>query len=201
MVEIKIEFDSTFFSINLIQVDAWLEADPHFPLLNGHKLSEAAKDVKSLVRLTDEYVNQTILNSEDKGLQKARDILERVEKRQTYRSKKYFCCLVIKLQLSCRILAEITGTIEKDNFQYENDLSCEFLAVAKIHIDMGKKKKNPVTAMLFFNKEGETVDPMTDEELSHLAPGRVDYDKLLILLRLETFLFFINNLNSLSQGN
>ena len=105
------------------------------------------------------------------------------------------------MQLSCRILAEITGTIEKDNFQYENDLSCEFLAVAKIHIDMGKKKKNPVTAMLFFNKEGETVDPMTDEELSHLAPGRVDYDKLLILLRLETFLFFINNLNSLSQGN
>ena len=90
MVEIKIVFDSTFFSINLIQVDAWLEAYPHFPLLNGHKLSEAAKDVKSLVRLTDEYVNQTILNSEDEGMQKAREILERVQTRQTYRfNKKY----------------------------------------------------------------------------------------------------------------
>ena len=44
--------------------------------------------------------------------------------------------------------------------------------------------------MLFFDKEGKKVEPMTDQELSHLAPGRVDYDKLLILLRLETFLLF-----------
>lgn len=152
--------------LDRMMIDAWLEADPHFPLINGQKLSEAAKDVKSLVRLTDEWVNQTILNSEDEGLQKARDILERIQSRKTY-----------------RILAEITGTIEKDNFYYEKLLSCEFLAVTKIHIDMGKKKKNPVTSMIFFNKEGEKVEPMTDQELSHLAPGRVDYDKLYILLR------------------
>ena len=102
-----------------------------------------------------------------------------------------------------RVLAEIPGTIEKGNFEHEKDLSCEFLAVTKIHIDMGKKKANPVTFMLFFDKEGRKVEPMTEEELSHLAPGRVDYDKLLILLRLETFLLsvFINNLNSLSPGN
>ena len=98
--------------------------------------------------------------------------------------------VIIILLFFHRILAEITGTIEKGNFEYEKDLSCEFLAVTKIHIDMGKKKKNPVTAMLFFDKEGKKVEPMTEEELSHLAPGRVDYDKLLILLRLETFLLF-----------
>ena len=38
--------------------------------------------------------------------------------------------------------------------------------------------------MIFFKKDGEKVEPMTDHELSHLAPGRVDYDKLYILLRL-----------------
>ena len=89
-----------------------------------------------------------------------------------------------------RILAEITGTIEKGNFEYEKDLSCEFLAVTKIHIDMGKKKKNPVTFMLFFDKEGKKVESMTDKKLSHLAPGRVDYDMVCILHRSETLLLF-----------
>jgi len=149
-----------------MMIDAWVAADPHFPLINGLKLSEAANDVKSLVRLNDDWVNQTILNSDSEGLQKSRDLLERIQNREPY-----------------RILAEITGTIEKDNFHYENRLSCEYLAVTKIHIDMGKKKKNPVTAMLFFDKKGKKVEPMTDEELSHLAPGRVDYDKLHILHR------------------
>ena len=72
--------------INLLQIDAWLEADQYFPLINGLKLSEAAKDAKSLVRLTDEWVNQTILNSEEVNLQGARDILERIQRREKYRS-------------------------------------------------------------------------------------------------------------------
>ena len=82
----EIKFNSLLFSIfNLIQIDVWLAADPHFPLINGLKLSEAAKDVKSLVRLTDEWVNQTILYSDSQELQKARDILERIQKRQRYK--------------------------------------------------------------------------------------------------------------------
>ena len=98
--------------------------------------------------------------------------------------------LLIELHSYHRILAEITGTFDKDNTQYENDLSCEFLAVTKIHIDMGKKKKNPVTFMLFFDKEGKKVESMTDKKLSHLAPGRVDYDMVCILHRSETLLLF-----------
>ena len=39
-------------------------ATVHF-LISGLRLSEAAQDVKSLVKLTDEWVNQTIRNSED----------------------------------------------------------------------------------------------------------------------------------------
>lgn len=111
--------------------------------MNGLKLSEAAQDVTCLVRLTDEWVNQTILNSEDEGMQKARNILERIQSRKTYRFKIIFSRrVIIKITFFHRILAEITGTIEKDNFHYEKLLSCDTLAVAKIHIDMGKVRFN-----------------------------------------------------------
>ena len=111
--------------------------------MNGLNLSEAAQDVTCLVRLTDEWVNQTILNSEDEGMQKARNILERIQSRKTYRFKIIFSRrVIIKITFFHRILAEITGTIEKDNFHYEKLLSCDTLAVAKIHIDMGKVRFN-----------------------------------------------------------
>ena len=82
-----------------------------------------------------------------------------------------------------RFVAEITGTIEDNNFHYEEELACENLAVVQIHTDMGKKKKNPVTEMLFFDKETGEIERRSDEDLEHLAPGRVDFDKLYVLLR------------------
>merc|ERR1712105_302908 len=111
----------------------------------------------------DEIINKTILNSEEPGLQKARNILERIERRELY-----------------RFVAEITGTIEDTNFHYEEELN---LTVVQIHTDMGKKKKNPVTDMLFFDKDSGEIERRSDEDLEHLAPGRVDFDKLYVLLR------------------
>ena len=54
--------------------------------------------------------------------------------------------------------------------------------MAKTHIDMGMNNKNPVTDILFFDKSGKLV-LRTAEELEHLVPSRVQYDKLFILLR------------------
>ena len=48
--------------------------------------------------------------------------------------------------------------------------------------------------MIFFKKDGEKVEPMTDHELAHLAPGRVDFDQLFILHRFEKFTFFISTI-------
>ena len=72
------------------QVDAWIAADEQFPLLCGaegktYKLSAACQDPEGLVQLTDEWVNQTIRNSSDPGLGKARMILKRIDDRDTYK--------------------------------------------------------------------------------------------------------------------
>jgi len=109
----------TVKTIDRMMIDAWLAADHYYPRINGRKLSEAAQDVKSLVKMTDEIINKTILNSEEPELQKARNILERIERRELY-----------------RFVAEITGTIEDTNFHYEEELASENLAVVQIHTDM-----------------------------------------------------------------
>jgi len=75
----------TVKNVDMMMIDAWLAADKHFPLINGRKLSEAALDVRSLVKMTDEMVNRTILDSEDPNLAKARNILERIERRENTR--------------------------------------------------------------------------------------------------------------------
>ena len=72
-------------TLSLSQIDAWLAADEAFPPINGRRLSEAAHDVRSLVKMTDEYINTIILNSENPGLAKSRDILERIERRDNYK--------------------------------------------------------------------------------------------------------------------
>jgi len=152
--------------VDRMMIDAWLAADEAFPPINGRRLSEAAHDVRSLVKMTDETINTTILNSENPGLAKSREILERIERRDNY-----------------KILAELTGTLENKVHEYEADLNCDSLAVAKLHTDMGKKKENPVTHIPFLSKETGEVFQMTAKDLEHLAPSSVSYDKLYILLR------------------
>jgi len=67
--------------------------------------------------------------------------------------------------------------------EYEAELDCKSLAVAKVHTDMGKKEENPVTHILFFDKDTGETTRRTVKDLEHLAPSRVFYDKLYILLR------------------
>ena len=88
------------------QIDAWIAADDHFPCITGkegktYKLSEvenenilkirpdnflqACQDVEALQKLTDEWLNQSIRNSSDPGLEKARQILKRIDDRDKYK--------------------------------------------------------------------------------------------------------------------
>ena len=72
------------------QIDAWIAADDYFPLISGSggktcKLSEACEDVESLQKMTDEWVNQTIRNSSDPGMGKARELLKRIDDRDKYK--------------------------------------------------------------------------------------------------------------------
>ena len=46
---------------------------------------EACDDATALSKLTDDWINQTIRNSSDPGLEKARQILKRIDDRDKYK--------------------------------------------------------------------------------------------------------------------
>ena len=71
-----------------MQVDAWLIADKHMKVrgTGGRllSLSESVNDVMAHERLYDAKVNSRIEDSEDPALEPARDLLDRIERRDLY---------------------------------------------------------------------------------------------------------------------
>ena len=53
--------------------------------LYSDMFTQACDDVVALSKLTDDWVNQTIRNSSEPGLETARDILKRVDDRDKYK--------------------------------------------------------------------------------------------------------------------
>ena len=52
-------------AVDRMMVDAWVAADPHFPKITGsdgkkYTLARAVTDPRALIKLTDDWVNQTI---------------------------------------------------------------------------------------------------------------------------------------------
>ena len=56
-----------------------------FERLHFDMFAQACDDVVALSKLTDDWVNQTIRNSSEPGLETARDILKRVDDRDKYK--------------------------------------------------------------------------------------------------------------------
>ena len=48
--------------------------------------------------------------------------------------------------------------------------------------DMGKKDINPVTKILFYEKDGKTVE-LSNDDLNNVAPTKFKSEKLYIMLR------------------
>ena len=71
-----------------MQVDAWLVADKHIKVRgkggNLLTLSESVDDVVAHERLYDANVNSRIEDSEDSALEPARELLDRIERRDLY---------------------------------------------------------------------------------------------------------------------
>ena len=71
-----------------MQVDAWLIADKHMKVrgTGGRllSLSESVNDVMAHERLYDANVNSRIEDSEDPALEPARELLDRIERRDLY---------------------------------------------------------------------------------------------------------------------
>jgi len=171
--------------IDTMLVDAWLHADPHVPKTRGLRLSEQVKDVRALVNLTDYSVTQGILSSEDPNLQQAKNILTRINKRDLY-----------------RLVAEMTGDVGKTDQELQEELGCN-LAVGRTVIDYGQKEKNPVTAILFYDKLGR-ISTKTDEDLLNFVPKKISYEKVYVFLRdsgAEGEARAVRQLRSMAQNN
>jgi len=174
-----------------MMIDTWVAANDNFPPVSGkdgklYKLAEACDDATALSKLTDDWINQTIRNSSDPGLEKARQILKRIDDRDKY-----------------KVIAQIThGSLEKNELHYEESLlssskilgfSSESendenlksvdLCIIKNYINMGRKDKtNPVLGMLFYDKEGN-VEGKSEEDLKEIAPEKIYEEKLFVLCR------------------
>eukprot|EP00092_Neocalanus_flemingeri_P022108 GFUD01023983.1.p1 GENE.GFUD01023983.1~~GFUD01023983.1.p1 ORF type:complete len:491 (+),score=131.99 GFUD01023983.1:108-1580(+) len=175
-----------------MMVDVWTAANDHFPLLTGqagkfYKLSEACEDVVALSKLTDEWVNQSIRNSSDPGLEEARNILKRIDDRDKYK-------IIAQIEngsiegSECyyeESLRETSGLLSPTEADTENQaiLRPEDLCIFKKNINMGRKDKtNPVLSMLFYDKHGKVVVKKEDE-LREIAPAKIYEEQLFVLCR------------------
>ncbi len=72
------KFTDSYFL--LIKIDAWLTADRH----SGGSLSKSCDDVAAHLKMTDASVNNRIVDSQDPELEYARELLDRIERRDFY---------------------------------------------------------------------------------------------------------------------
>lgn len=179
-----------------MMIDAWIAANEFFPPVAGkcgilYTLAEACDDVVALSKLTDEWVNQTIRNSSEPGLEKARDILKRIDDRDKYKviaeigqgplnkSEQHY---EESLLFSTR-QAGLSDDVEEDGAQDSTALRPGDLCVIKNMINMGRKDgTNPVLNMLFYDKSGR-VEVKTEDELKQIAPAKLFEEKLFVLCR------------------
>jgi len=177
---------------DVMLIDAWLSANPYFGQISGSggknfSLAEAANDVESLQKLTDDWVNQSIKNSSDPALAPAQRILKRIDDRDKYK-------MIARIENGSiegsersyeESLRDASGLFDLSEEDLDNDdiLRPHDLCIFKININMGKKdKSNPVLGMLFCDKQGR-VEVKTEEDLREIAPSKLYEEHLYVLCR------------------
>jgi len=164
--------------IDKMMIDAWLSACDHYPEIIGtdgkkFSLAEACQDPRALLKLSDDLVNQTIMNSEKPEMKQSQELLTRIARRDLY-----FLVLEVSGTFNGDEEANLKNQIQKSNLKSE----LENLRISKQKIDMGKKDKNPVTYMVFVSKSGEQ-EKLSEEDLDSVAPSKISSEKMYIMLR------------------
>ncbi|XP_053085222.1 deoxynucleoside triphosphate triphosphohydrolase SAMHD1-like [Pangasianodon hypophthalmus] len=140
-------------AIEMMIVDALLAAEADF-MLDGMKISAVPNEPKKYLKITDDIL-QEIKHSEQ-----AKDIIERIEKRDLY------SCVGSKI-FQPEALEDL-NTAE----QQEPELSEKDFRVRPIKIDYGKKEENPIDSLRFYSKdEKDKAVPLSAYEVSYIQPG------------------------------
>lgn len=162
-------------------IDVWILASSFIKVSgkNGqmYTLAKACEDELALSKLTDEWVMQSIRNSEDQDLQEARDLLQRIDQRKMYKPVAHIK-IVDDGSLDLKT-AEDSVQILKNSLK---EVSEKQLKVVGLYINMGSKdKSNPVEKMMFYKKGSEKGFFMNSNELKTIVPEQT-YDKQLFVL-------------------
>ncbi|XP_070539521.1 deoxynucleoside triphosphate triphosphohydrolase SAMHD1-like [Ptychodera flava] len=163
--------------------DALLAAAKHLTLTkrNGStfKLQDAISDMDAYQQLDDNILT-LILHSNVDNLKEARQILERVQKRDIYKC-------VDRIPVKEDKDPEQEDTIREDIVQCEANeglLKADDLLVQIIKIDYGMKDKNPVDCVLFFSKEDpDKPKSIRQDEVSHLLPKTFQERQVFIFVK------------------
>lgn len=162
-------------------IDLWLLASDYI-LVSGkdgvkYNLARACEDEVALSKLTDDWVMQTIRNSESEDLKPARDLLRRIDQRKIYKSIAHIKVVdhgTLELKTAEDSMKTLDNRLKQLN---DNDI-----VIVDININMGTKDKtNPVEKMLFYKKGSEEGYFKSSNELRTFVPQQV-YDKQLFVL-------------------
>jgi deoxynucleoside triphosphate triphosphohydrolase SAMHD1 len=153
-------------AVEYMIVDAMVEADIGW----NNRISHAIQDPKEFIKLDDSIVKQIEFSSEPE-LQKARDIIKRLRKRDLYVFVNEYTVPAEYLNDFKDVTAEDITTCQNSNggsssCAFPGGLKPEMLIVHNVKIDYSMKAEDPVSKVKFFQN-------WTDEESFNIERGKV----------------------------
>ena len=151
-------------AVEYMIVDAMVEADIGW----NSRISHAIRDPKEFIKLDDTIAKQIEFSSEPE-LQKARDIMKRLRKRDLYVFVNEYTVPEEYLSDFKAVTAEDISTSYESNSTSNTlpgGLKPEMIIVHNVKIDYSMKDKDPVSKVKFFQE-------LTDDESFHIDRAKV----------------------------
>lgn len=149
-------------AVELMLVDALIEANDYLGIsLHAHDPEEFWK--------LDDTIIKTIETAPNNELKKAKEIIQRIRRRELYKFCNQYSVPKDKLEHFKNITAQDIVCSQKSS---EVLLKEEDVAVSNVKIDLTRGKDNPLESIKFFKDFGcDEKFPITDDRVSHLLPA------------------------------
>ncbi|XP_066305950.1 uncharacterized protein [Miscanthus floridulus] len=149
-------------AVELMLVDALIEANDYLGI------SLHAHDPEDFWKLDDTII-KSIETAPNNELEKAKEIIQRIRRRELYKFCNQYSVPKDKLEHFQNITAQDIVCSQKSS---EVLLKEEDVAVSNVKIDLTRGKDNPLESIKFFKDFGcDEKFPITDDRVSHLLPA------------------------------
>ncbi|XP_058231182.1 deoxynucleoside triphosphate triphosphohydrolase SAMHD1-like isoform X1 [Hemibagrus wyckioides] len=150
-------------------IDAFLEAEKEDFKLDGKKISETVSDLSIYMKLTD-----NILDKIKRETQKAKKIIEKIERRELYR---FVGGTVFKAEEKLQEWKKKLKECFKNPDYPEKDFR-----VIEININYGQNEKNPIDSLWFYRKDDVKKGiKLNEDEVSYIKPAIFQETKVFLL--------------------